>query len=291
MLHGEPLDRAVVVQYVDGAPVGQSGHREAGHVGQRGPVVERGGERRTALGQKAEHVVCVLALTNVLHKHRKTPEASVSILEGGDEHARPERGAVLADPRPFLLVPAFGQCRPQFLLRVAGRIFFAGVEDREGTAQDLRRTITLHALGALVPGRHASFRIEHEVGVVLDALDHEPEALLALAQVLLMALCLQLIALGPIPRRAQRGRQHAHQHPFEHEGGQVQELGAEGREGNLRVARALRPVARSPGPRPPYQALTMMAPRMSRNGVSCVVSGSSSSLTSTATPTMSAATP
>jgi len=46
-----------------------------------------------------------------------------------------------------------------------------------------------------------------------------------------------------------------------------------------------------PGPRPPYQALIIMAPKISRKGVSCTISGSRSSLIANATPTASMATP
>src|SRR5918998_2047845 len=50
-------------------------------------------------------------------------------------------------------------------------------------------------------------------------------------------------------------------------------------------------VASSPGPRPPYQALIIMAPRISRKGLSCTISGSRSSLIANAAPTASTAKP
>ena len=48
------------------------------------------------------------------------------------------------------------------------------------TADDLLGTVSLDELGAGVPGRDDAFRVEHEDGVVLDALHHQAEPLLAL---------------------------------------------------------------------------------------------------------------
>ena len=42
--------------------------------------------------------------------------------------------------------------------------------------------VALDQLGAGVPGQHAALGVEHEDGVVLDALDEKAKALLALAE-------------------------------------------------------------------------------------------------------------
>ena len=47
-------------------------------------------------------------------------------------------------------------------------------------ADDLGRLVTLDALGAEVPRDHMTRRVEHEDGVVTDALDEETEALVGL---------------------------------------------------------------------------------------------------------------
>src|SRR5690606_28969648 len=61
-------------------------------------------------------------------------------------------------------------------------------------ADDFLRRIALDPLGALVPRRDVSARIQHEDRVVLHALDHAPEPLLALAQLLLRLALLRQVA-------------------------------------------------------------------------------------------------
>ena len=61
-----------------------------------------------------------------------------------------------------------------------------GIEAREVLADDLVGAVALDALGAGVPGRDVAVGVEHEDRVVLDALDQQAEALLALPQRLLV---------------------------------------------------------------------------------------------------------
>src|SRR5215207_4143809 len=231
MLHSEPLDGAVLLHDVNGAPVGQDGYREACHVSQSVPVIEGRRERRAALGQEAQHVVRVLALRRVVHHHREAFEVPFSIPEGGNDSARPEPGAVLANLRPLLHVTALCQRRTQYILGVSTLHILFRVEGREVPAQDLLFPVTFYTLCAVVPGRYASSRVEHEDRVVLHPLHHQPEALLALAQTLLMAPGLQRAPLGPIPGRTQRGSQHTDKYPFERESEHVYPLDAESRDG------------------------------------------------------------
>src|SRR5215207_4374631 len=204
MLHSEPLDGAVLLHDVDGAPVREGWHREVGHIGERVPVIERRRERRAALRQEAQHIVRVLALRRVVRHHREALEVPFPVPEGGDDGARPEPGAILANLYPLLYATALCQRRAQYILRVSTLHIFFRIEGREVPAQDLLFTVTFYALRAVVPGRYESSWIEHEDRIVLDPLDHQPEALLALAQTLLMTPGLERTPLGPIPCRAQR---------------------------------------------------------------------------------------
>src|SRR5215208_109035 len=99
---------------------------------------------------------------------------------------------------------ALCQRRAQDILRVSTLHIFFRVDRREVPAQNLLFPVTLYTLGAVVPGRYASSGVEHEDRIVLNPLDHQPEALLALAQILLMTLRLERAPPGPIPGRAQR---------------------------------------------------------------------------------------
>src|SRR6185369_14849666 len=71
-------------------------------------------------------------------------------------------------------------------------------ELREVMTDDLLRAIPVDALGAHVPGRDVSGRIEHEDRVVLHAVDQQPVALLRLeARGLLV---LRALAIGEVAR-------------------------------------------------------------------------------------------
>ncbi len=65
-------------------------------------------------------------------------------------------------------------------LRLACRDVLGGIEDREVLPENLVDLVALDALGAEVPGRDVAARVEHENGVVPDALHEEAEALLRL---------------------------------------------------------------------------------------------------------------
>src|SRR5258706_1194159 len=71
---------------------------------------------------------------------------------------------------------------------------FLRVENREMPPDDLRGLVALDPHSAGVPAHHAALRIEHEDGVVLDAVDQQPEALLALAQQIFLAPAVRKIA-------------------------------------------------------------------------------------------------
>src|SRR6185437_10913256 len=94
----------------------------------------------------------------------------------------PEPGAVLADPDRLLPEAALRLGDLQVAVGLAGLHLLREVEAREVMPHDLAGFVALDALGARVPGRHPTPRVEHVNRVVLAALHQEAEALLALAQ-------------------------------------------------------------------------------------------------------------
>src|SRR5205085_12295088 len=101
------------------------------------------------------------------------------------DHVGPEGRAVLADaPALDFEAPLCGR-RIQVALWHAAFDVASGIEAGEVLADDLFRTVALDPLGAGVPARDAAARVEHDDGAVGDALDHQPEALLGPAQLLL----------------------------------------------------------------------------------------------------------
>src|SRR4051812_22050869 len=53
-------------------------------------------------------------------------------------------------------------------------------ESREVHSNDFVLTVAVDVLGAAIPARDVTVRIQHEDRVILDARDHEPESFLAL---------------------------------------------------------------------------------------------------------------
>ena len=100
--------------------------------------------------------------------------------QGRDDDVGPERRAVLADPPALVLEPARPPRRPP--VPASGQPALDGllrVEAGEVLADDLVGLVALDPLGPGVPGGDVALRVEHEDGVVLDALDQQPEPLLA----------------------------------------------------------------------------------------------------------------
>src|SRR4029453_11368204 len=129
-------------------------------------------------------------------------------------HSRPEALARLAHPPPFALGPAFASRLGKRLPRASGIHVLVGVESRYVAADDLLAPVALDALRAGVPAGDDAVGVEQVQRIVHHALDQQPEALLGLAQRLLVAL-----ALGEVARDlreadelatlvAQRGQHH-----------------------------------------------------------------------------------
>ena len=112
-----------------------------------------------------------------------------------DHDVCPEARAVLADTPAFLLEAALAPRGGQRLRGQAVRAILVGVEAREMLADDLLGRIALDALGARVPRRHVSGRIEHVDAVIGHALHQQPEFLLRPAQFLV-----GLAPLGEVAR-------------------------------------------------------------------------------------------
>src|SRR5215208_5271249 len=155
---------------------------------------------RFLLGKQALAFLSLLARGYVLCHLREAAQVSRLVPQSRDEHVRPESGAVLAYPYSFFLVAALRGRDAQLFVRVPAFDVLIGVEDREVLSDDLLGLIALDALGAWIPGGDVPFGVEHEDGVVLDALHQEPEALLALPENLLY---------GPW-RFSEIGRLHRH---------------------------------------------------------------------------------
>ena len=123
----------------------------------------------------------VPAVREVLRDLGEAVEALLAVVERGDDHARPEALAALAQA-PALRFGAAGAPRRRELFPWHRRAILLRVEAREMLAQDLAARVPGDALGAGVPAGDAAVHVQHVDRVVGHALHQQPEALLALAQ-------------------------------------------------------------------------------------------------------------
>src|SRR6185295_19396403 len=128
--------------------------------------------------------VLVLApLGQVARDFRKSDQLLVGTEERGDDDVRPEARSILPDAPAFVLEASVCRGDLQLMRREVARL--GRIELAEVLADDLRGAVALDPLGAGVPGENVAVGIEHENGVVLDALHQKAKALIALSKRLL----------------------------------------------------------------------------------------------------------
>ena len=106
----------------------------------------------------------------------------VIVEQGGDDHAGPEPGAILADPPPLSLETPGEGCHRQFGGRDAGNEIVRRVEDRKMPADDLVGPVALDPLCPGVPRRDQARQRPGKYGVIDDPIDQQPEPFFALAE-------------------------------------------------------------------------------------------------------------
>ena len=153
-----------------------------------------------------------LALGEIARHLGEAEQPAGVVAHRGNDDARPEARAVFAQPPALLLEAALARRHLQLPLRLAALDLLRRVEAREMLADDLGGGVALDALRAGVPARDAALGIEHEDGVVDDALHHQPEAPLAVGE---QARALEHPQLELIARRFQLGEDRA-QHESGH---------------------------------------------------------------------------
>src|SRR5690606_26811253 len=112
----------------------------------------------------------------------KADQPAVRRAQRGDDDVGPEPGAVLADAPAVVLEPAVLAGQSQFGAGPVALVGLVGIEDGEMFAQDLIGGVAVDRLPAAGPGDDVAAGVEHEDGVVADALDEEPELLLPAMQ-------------------------------------------------------------------------------------------------------------
>ena len=163
---GHPAQEAVGLEQVDGAVVGEVGHRQAGdlverggHVGQRGQFVAGAGEELPVQG--------LLPLVGPVPQDGEEalvrPEA---VLQGQGLARSPEGGAVAPQVPAFVDRAALPAGDVQLARRDAGRPVLEGVEHLHPLAEHLILTPAGQPGGADVPGGDAAVFQAGDDGVV-----------------------------------------------------------------------------------------------------------------------------
>src|SRR6185295_7300413 len=108
----------------------------------------------------------------------KSDQLLVWPVERGNDDVRPEARPILPDAPAFVLEASLRRSDLQLVRREVARL--GRIELAEVLPDDLRSAVSLDQLGAGVPRCHPAVGVEHEDGVVLDALHQKAKALLAL---------------------------------------------------------------------------------------------------------------
>ncbi len=104
----------------------------------------------------------------------KGHQLPIAVAHPADDHVGPEACAVLAHAPALVFEAALAG--GGFQLHLALARVLRRIEVGEVLPDDLVGAVPLDALRAHVPGAHPTVRIEHENGIVLDALDQQAEA-------------------------------------------------------------------------------------------------------------------
>src|SRR3982074_2941644 len=107
---------------------------------------------------------------------------------------RPKQRAILAKAPTFVRHAALVARDLQILPRLVRQNRLGWIEMGKMFSQNLVSLVTLDSLGTDVPARHEAFRVEHHEGVLGDAIDQQPKALLAFSKIGFVA-----ASLGEIP--------------------------------------------------------------------------------------------
>jgi hypothetical protein len=125
-----------------------------------------------------ERALRFLLLADVAGDLSEADQLAGLVVDGIDDDAGPEAGAVLANAPAFGFELAFLGGGPQRFRRNAGCLILLGIEAREVAPDDLVGLVALEATRAGIPGGDMPLPVEHVDGVIGDRVDEQLEALL-----------------------------------------------------------------------------------------------------------------
>src|SRR5690606_23308861 len=135
---------------------------------ENGVVAHAFHQHAEALFALAQQLLLVASLGEVAGDLGETAVQAVVVDQRGDDHARPEPAAILAQAPAFVLEPPQAERFAQLLRRETDVDLLLRVEDLEAAADDLVRRVALEHLCRGVPGAHASVRVGTEDGGLPD---------------------------------------------------------------------------------------------------------------------------
>src|SRR5208283_2154783 len=153
-------------------------------VGERFQLVVGGLEfqRVLTLGlvERPDFFLGFLALSNVARNLAEAAKLAVGAVHRREDHVSPKLGTVLAHPPPFALEAAILPRHFQLAGGLARLDIFGRRKATVMLTDDFCGSVSLDTLRTFVPAYDPALRIQHQDRIVLDALNQQPKAFLAL---------------------------------------------------------------------------------------------------------------
>src|SRR6185295_16927466 len=137
-------------------------------------------QQAKALLAVPQALLVLAPLGQVARDFRKSDQLLVATVERGDDDVRPEARPILLDAPALVLEASLRRSDSQLVRREIERL--RRIEPAEVLPDDLRSAVALDPLGPGVPGEDPALGIEHEDGIVPNALHEKAKPLLALAE-------------------------------------------------------------------------------------------------------------
>src|SRR5579863_4025283 len=122
--------------------------------------------------QIAERLFFLHSVRDIPSDFRETDQLVGFVPNGCDDYICPECRTVLASSPAFIFESSLLHCSLEFPTGLAGANIALGIEAGKVPADNFRSLISFDPLGPLVPGADVALGIQHEDGIVLNALGH-----------------------------------------------------------------------------------------------------------------------
>ena len=129
-----------------------------------------GGHFEDFLRLSFELLLILTPFRQVARDFSESAQGPLFVAESGDNDVGPKARTIFANPPTFVFEAAFAFGHFEFQLGLSLLDVFRRIEPGKMLADDFARLPALQPFGSRVPGQHAAFGIQHDDGVVFDAI-------------------------------------------------------------------------------------------------------------------------